>query len=195
MVNLTNEKFIRGKVIYRAERDYPTGVIKIDNLFHAQSNRQVKEFLDSPSRAVLYNFETSKPLDLFQNVYFQIVEFNGVQLAIEIKDSLSHLDSELSRRDKFVLLNNIHLNLHNGDKHREGPKHLRIHIVGYSEVNANPSLTKIEVIDDETDETSFRYIRTADLPDEDDMNNIYYIQFDMTIDTFQVYSLDLNHIH
>jgi len=174
-------------------------MIKIDGLYDSKPNKDIKDFFESPSRAVLYKFDASCPLDLFQDVWFQIEEFNGVQIAIEIekKDSINNVEErdQLDQRKKFALLNKIYLNLHNGDKHREGPKHLRIHIVRKKKNIPGLSLSEIEVRDDETDELSFRIIRTSDYPETVDTNDIYYIQFDMTIDTFQVYSLDLNHIH
>ena len=195
-INLTKGKLVGGKVIYRAERDFPTGMIKIDELFENNST-EVKEFIESPSIAVLYDFDENKPLNLLHQVWFEIEEFYGVQKAVNIRDSLTKRDSSnlLNPREKFALFNRIYLNLHNGDKHREGPKHIRIHIKKKVRDITSLSITEIEVENYETDEISKRFIRTSDLPDEEDWGNVFYIQYDLLIDTYHVYSLDLNHIH
>lgn len=174
-------------------------MIKIDELYQSNPNDAVKDFFESPSRAVTYAFDENEPLDLNENVWFQIEEYNEVQAAYNIIriDSLTVEDSLklMSTREKFALLKKIHLNLHNGDKHRDGPKHKRVHVLDYFQVRENNSITKIIVRDEETDDEFIRYIRTSDLPDDDELGNIFYIQYEMTIDTFQVYTLDLNHLH
>lgn len=200
--DLTNSKFIEGKIIYRAEADFPIGLIKLEEIFNEEGNAS-NPLMESPSRAVLYKFDAAHPYNLYEPVWFQIIQCDEYQYAKDITNIEVGSDSLMSDREKFKLLQKIHFNLHNGDKHREGPKHKRIHVSrtspdGPAQIDTlfdHPTLTKIEVIEVETMEKYPIVIRTSEIPEFDDLGNMFYIQFEVQIDTNTVFSLDLNHIH
>lgn len=146
------DKYYPGHVTIRAEDHYPTGMIKFDDVFDHD------EELESPSRAIIYRVkdaaEDSTRFDLYDFVYFKIKCESGLQLAIDIRHSVDDSTQVASKAELYSILPHIQLNLHNGDMHREGPKHTRRHIIGVISVTpvAIPGNTNEYAIQVETRE-------------------------------------------
>lgn len=191
--DLTKGKFIKGEVIYRAESNYPVGMIKIEDI-HIRDVDVYPPSLESPSRAIFYEYDSLLILDLFEEVWFQIFETGHYQYAKNITRTKPEPDT-MTAREKYLLLKDIKFNLHNGDKHREGPKHTRIHVntgLSHYTLQSNPNVALLEYTEVESGRPGTVYIRSSELPLD---TTYYYIQYDLQIDTFDIYSLDINHIH
>jgi len=197
--NLTKDHFIKGVVIYRAESNSPIGLIKIEDIHNRDTTNNYSTPIESPSRAVLYEYSDTLPLNLFEDVWFQIHEKGNYQSAHKIRIKKPDKRYLLTNSEKFFLLKKIKFNLHNGDKHREGPKHTRIHVITgigvsyYSIPQSNPNVALLRYEEVETGRPDSVYVRSSDVPL--DTTRSYFIQYDVLIDTFRVHTLDLNHIH
>lgn len=194
-VKEVNDNYVSGKVILKAERDSPVGWIKLDDIKTGS--------MESPSKMILYKFDDGKNvLDLHDSVFFKIYELDCFQYAEDIhrrEDTI--LTTIRSKNELFQLYKAIHINLHNADSHREGPKHKKVHIEPPSFPQTPSDLyVKIYYVDAETLDPTTRdsiYISASNLPIDTTIN--YWIQFKESVNINgnieDVYELTLEHIH
>lgn len=116
-------KYIEGKVIIRAEKNHPIGLIKVKDVFNSDP------YLESPSRAILYKYDVDgceNLVGLDSNVWFKVIVENGINFAC-ISSDVKNNDDIITNRELYSLLEGFDINLHNSDPHREGPQHIRRH--------------------------------------------------------------------
>jgi hypothetical protein len=185
-------KYIEAEVIVKAEKEFPVGLLKISNIY------PVEDDMEMPSRAVIYKYDEHNPLDLKQVVYIKIVCKNDIQLA-EVYNGIPEF-GKIKVREAHRIINLIDFNLHNGDIHREGPKHKKLH-----HESRKPSYPLILnryyriIFKDPEDNTDDTLKIAPPLPGNifDAGIEEYFIALSRSgaVDTNNIYTLELEHIH
>lgn len=219
---IPDDKYFSGKVIVKAEKNSPLGLIKLIHIYTKDSiivrndskmdtlYNVEDQHMSEPSKAVLYEFVDNVPLDLGEQVWVKICEKGGIQIAKSYKKKFENKtkmpsppSSELfniQERHKYIA--RVHINLHNADKHREGPKHKKIHTGASIDLLDVPGFTHIKriiVTDQEASQAAevlveeSYYIKSGTAVEA---NTDYFTQFSYQLnDTIEVHTFDIEHIH
>lgn len=218
--SIPDSKYFSGKVIIKAEKNSPLGLIKLmqiyskDSLMVTTPSSGIKtiynvedQHMSEPSKAVLYAFDKHAPLDLGEKVWVSICEKGGVQMAKSYKKQYINGRKvpppplfDISERHKYI--SRVQMNLHNADKHREGPKHKKIHTgsqINLVNVSGFSQIKQITVFDPEASQAQNMlieetyYIPTGTVVEP---NTEYFTQFSYRLNnTIEVHTFDIEHVH
>jgi len=199
---IPTDKYFEGKVILRAEKNSPLGLIRLINIYG--KGKKTDPHMDDPRKAVVYRFsDSSDKFDLGEKVYLTIGERNGVQVACDIlsaRKSNSNIELfDISEKHQYI--QHVDMNLHNADHHREGPKHKKVYTgmkLNVRGVPNYPNLKEIRVIELDPPVQKVLQDSVAYFVDSSELieaDTEYYTQISKTIDTMEVHTFDLEHLH
>lgn len=197
---IPTDKYFEGKVILRAEKNSPLGLIRLINIYG--KGKKTDPHMDDPRMAVVYRFaDSDDKFDLGEKVYLTIGERNGVQVACDIlsaRKGYSNIELfDISEKHQYI--QHVDMNLHNADHHREGPKHKKV----YTDMGAVQSLTGLpigKIVVTVLDGPASGGVSSIDsfyveLSENIELNTEYYTQYSKKIAGYDVHTFDLEHIH
>jgi hypothetical protein len=179
------------EVIVKAEKEFPVGLLKISDIYDD------KDDMEMPARAVIYKYDEHNPLDLKQEVYIKIICKNNIQIA-EVYNGIPEFGI-IKVREAHRVINLIDFNLHNGDIHREGPKHKKLHHESGISALINNEYYEIIFTDPENNNTPITLKIAPTLPQNiwDSGIKEYFIALSRSgvVEADNIYTLELEHIH
>lgn len=186
------DKYVTAKVIIRAEKDHPVGLLKLVSIYKEDIN------IEQPSRGIIYKYLPGEVFDLFDTVYAKIYTQNGVDFADLVTKEAPAEDEKTTAAETHLIIQKLKLNLHNGDKHREGPKHIKLHYSGtggVTQYNSTYGYFEIKMKDNMGGDERFMNIEPPRPIGIENPSNEFYSEFSRVANGLNVYKLTVQHNH